>query len=65
MSDDEAWFLEQGFLVEVEEQSPGLFWAHLVNANNPKGRADKYGRGDAAESSISRARQRYEVEQIG
>ena len=65
MNDDEVWLLEQGFRVEVEGESSKIFWAHLVQHNNPQDRAPKYGRGDSPEASIRSARRRYEVEQLG
>ena len=65
MNDDEAWLLEHGYFVEVEEEPPGIYWANLVNRENPKGRVRNYGRGDSPDSAIRRARDRFDVEQIG
>jgi hypothetical protein len=68
MTEDEEWFLTQGFLVELEQQGTNPYWAHLVhrsNPDNPQGRAPKYGNGKTRESAIRSARQRYEVEQLG
>lgn len=65
MNDDEAWFLAQGFRTEIILDGANLFWADLVNVNNPQGRAPRYGRGTTPQEAIRRARQRYETEQIG
>jgi hypothetical protein len=68
MESDEDWFLEQGFLVEIEQVGAKSFSTHLVHRDNqgsPTGRVKKYGGGKTPELSIRRARNRYEVEELG
>jgi hypothetical protein len=56
---DEQWLRDHGFRVEVEQEEPDLFWAHLVHRVNPEGRVTNYGRGATADQSIESARRRY------
>lgn len=65
VSEDERWLFDHGFSVDVEQEEPGLFWAHLVNRDNADGRAPNYGRGATPDQSIKSARRRYEVEELG
>jgi hypothetical protein len=64
VNSDEQWLLDHGFRAEVEQEEPDLFWTHLVNRDNPEGRAPNYGRGVTADESIESARRRYEVEEL-
>jgi hypothetical protein len=65
MTEDEQWFSDQGFGVEVEQAEPDLYWAHLVNRDSRRRVAPDYGRGTTANESVASARRRYEVEQLG
>lgn len=65
VTDDEQWFLDQGFGVEVERAEPDLFWTHLVNRDSLQRVAPDYGRGSTADESVASARRRYETEQLG
>jgi hypothetical protein len=65
VNSDEQWLLDQGFVVEVEEEELGLFWAHLASTGSPSDRmAPNYGRGTTPDEAIGRARRRYEVEEL-
>jgi hypothetical protein len=65
MPRDEEWLLDQGFRVVVEKDEDGLYWASPVHRDNLSDNVPKYGRGDSAEASVRRARQRHEGEQLG
>jgi hypothetical protein len=66
MDPDEAWLLNRGFVLEVEQTEPNLFWAHLTSTDSPAVHmAPKYGRGKTPDEAITRARERYEVEELG
>jgi hypothetical protein len=63
---DETWLLNRGFVLEVEQDELDHFWAHLASTDSPDRRmAPKYGRGKTPDEAIARARERYEVEELG
>ena len=64
VNSDEQGLEDQGFRVEAEQEAPDLFWTHLVNRDNPTGRAPNYGLGSTPDQSIVSARRRYEVEEL-
>ncbi len=43
MTNDEQWFPDQGFGVEVEQAEPDLLWTHLVNRDSLQPVAPDYG----------------------
>ena len=66
MNVDETWLLNRGFVLEVEQERQDLFWVHLASMDSPNRRmAPKYGGGKTPDEAIARARERYEVEDLG
>jgi hypothetical protein len=66
MNSDEQWLLDQGFVVEVEQEQAEVYWAHLASTGSPSIRmAPNYGGGTTPDEAIGRARRRYEVEELG
>jgi hypothetical protein len=60
------WLLDQGFLVEVEQEEAEVYWAHLASIGSPSRRmAPKYGRSTTSDEPVGSSRQRYEVEELG
>jgi hypothetical protein len=55
-------FKQNGFDVEVEVETPDLFWCHLISVGG-YGRVPNYGSGSTEQEAVKRAWQRYEEEQ--
>jgi len=65
VTEDEQWFLDQGFGVQTEQVERDLFWTHLVDSESRRRIAPDYSRGSTWDEAIASARRRYEIEQLG
>lgn len=58
----EAWFLQKGFTVSIDE-TDGVWWASLTAANNSDFVVPRYGSGTSPQAAAQGARERWEQEQ--
>ena len=65
MTNDEQWFPDQGFGVEVEQAEPDLLWTHLMNRDSLQPVAPDYGQRQYGHGSVASARRPYETEHLG
>jgi len=59
---DEMWLRDHGFVVEVVEAEPGLFWADLRHVSNWVPVRHRYGQGRSPQEAIRSAREWFELE---
>jgi len=65
VTDDEQWFLDRGFGVQTEHVERDMFRTHLVDNESRQQIFSDFGRGTTCKEAVARARQRYEIEQLG
>jgi hypothetical protein len=64
-TDPTTWFHQLGYTLDVTRDDAGVFWASLTAIANPDFVVLRYGRGVTIDEASERARQRWQVEQIG